>query len=121
MSLPSVMLFVPMKMSRGTTQPLHCTAFLADRGGGGGGGGSRSLLCHANGGFKGPLVKKARGPRCAPGARAEASRSGLRGLGAGVIFWFLILLIPVRRGSLETNPLPEVLRIQTLRLSNCII
>lgn len=52
MSLPSVMLFVSMKMSgRKAVTPLYC--FL-------GGSGDCPLLCHANGElFKGLLVKKA--------------------------------------------------------------
>lgn len=115
MSLPSVMLFVSMKMSRGRAQPLHCTASLADQG-------TALSFVMLTGSFKGPLVKKACGLRSVSGwAKAEASWAWLWGPGAGVILWFLILLIPVRTGLVETNPLPEVLRIQTLRLSNCII
>lgn len=57
MSLPSVMLFVSMKMSRGREQPLHCKASLADRG----------AFVMLTGSFKGPLVKKACGLRSVPG------------------------------------------------------
>lgn len=76
MSLPSVMLFVSMKMSSGVAaaaagvterqRPLHCAASLGRPADG------SPLLCHANGGrlkglWGGPLVKKACGLRCRPG------------------------------------------------------
>lgn len=111
MSLPSVMLFVSVKEEQHRKQPHHCTASLA-----------ALAFVMLTGSFKGPLVKKACGQRSGPGwARLQQAGLLLQGLGAGVILWFLILLIPIRRGLVETNPLPEVLRIQTLRLSNCII
>lgn len=56
MSLPSVMLFVPMKMSRLRKQPLHCITSLADQG-------TTLAFVMLTGSFKGPLVKKAWGLR----------------------------------------------------------
>lgn len=82
MSLPSVMLFVSMKMRRGRKQPLHCTASLADQG-------TALSFVMLTESFKGPLVKKACGLRSIPGwPRLRQAGPGSRDLELGSFYGF---------------------------------
>lgn len=68
MSLPSVMLFVSMKMSR-ENPPVHCAVFLADQG-------TAPSFVMLTGSFKGLLVKKACG-LCSALTGLSSSKLGL--------------------------------------------
>lgn len=96
MSMPSVMPFVLMKMSW-----VDCRKFIVCHSGG---SANCCDLCYVKKGFSGELCKPASGPSLDGGSWEKLGYLGSLCL---VILWFLISLIPVRRGLVRDKSAPQ--------------